>query len=236
VAVDAKSPLTKAGLSRVSDDRLDASQIRDPKDTQTPAQCRSIIMRILSFEADRKALLFPPIPLFRCAVAVSWRIAARPHSWFYIRILPLAAAHWRLTVGLTLAMFPAVAGCGSSDYPTASTSGIVICEGQPVAGAFVYFEPIAEGEDAYVGKGAFARTDEAGRFVLSTYGSDDGAVIGPNRVRVGAGASKCPCQTDDERDLMQYEVVAGKNEVEIVLPKADPRKRPRRTEEDDEAD
>jgi hypothetical protein len=51
--------------------------------------------------------------------------------------------------------------------------------------AFVYFEPLGDGgNSAIVGKGAFVRADDQGRFVLSTYGSCDGAVVGKHRVRV----------------------------------------------------
>lgn len=152
------------------------------------------------------------------------------------RFFTLAIRQLRLT-GLTWVLASvavSVVGCGSSEFPTARTVGTVVCEGQPVSGAFVYFEPIAGGKSVVVGKGAFARTDESGKFVLTTFNADDGAVIGSHRVRVGMGSAKCPCEMNDNKDLMTYEVVQGDNEVEIVLPKADPRRPVARPEDDED--
>jgi hypothetical protein len=114
-----------------------------------------------------------------------------------------------------------VTGCGGSgDFPTAKATGKVICEGQPVAGAAVYFEPLKTGDVAVVGGQGFAFTEPDGSFTISTYGSD-GAVVGKHRVRVGRGDAKCNCSMNDELDLMQVEVKAdGNNEFELVLPKA----------------
>lgn len=120
-----------------------------------------------------------------------------------------------------------VTGCGDSgDFPTAKVTGKVTCEGQPVAGAAVYFEPLRSGGEsgsALVGKQGFAFTEPDGSFTISTYrpGKGDGAVIGMHRVRVGPGGAKCDCSMNDEFDLMQVEVKAdGNNEFELVLPKA----------------
>jgi hypothetical protein len=77
------------------------------------------------------------------------------------------------------------------------------------------------GKTAEVGKPGFAFTDEAGRFVLSTYGSGDGAVVGPHIVRVTTSNEfPCDCVGEETRDLMDAEIVADKeNEFKVELPK-----------------
>lgn len=120
----------------------------------------------------------------------------------------------------------AVAGCGSSDFPVAKVTGKVMCEGQPVAGCAVYFEPLRGGgsdESAIIGKPGFAFTKEDGTFTISTseVGAEDGAVIGKHRIRVGRGEAKCDCKMNDEFTLMEVEVKEdGNNDFEVVLPKA----------------
>jgi hypothetical protein len=131
-------------------------------------------------------------------------------------------------------------GCGpGGDFPTAPVSGRVMCEGAPVAGAMVYFEPLREdsSSSAIVGKQGFAFTDAEGRFVLGTYGDTDGAVVGKHRVRVGGQVEDCPCVLNEEVDLMEVEIKAGeKHEFELVLPKKTGRERPPLRDEDDEDD
>lgn len=115
-------------------------------------------------------------------------------------------------------------GCGSSDFPVAKVTGRVLCEGQPVDGCAVYFEPLRVGGSdvsAIVGSPGFAFTKSDGTFIISTseIGAEDGAVVGMHRVRVGTGAAKCDCSMDDEFTLMEVEVKAdGSNDFEIVLP------------------
>lgn len=130
-------------------------------------------------------------------------------------------------------------GCGGDDFPTAPVSGTVVCEGQPVASAAVYFEPTAsEGaKGAIIGKQGFAFTDSEGKFVISTYtpNGGDGAVVGTHRVRVGKGDSNCDCYMNEEIDLMQAEVKAGEDNVfELVLNKKTAKDRPILTDEDDD--
>lgn len=69
-------------------------------------------------------------------------------------------------------------GCGGGEFAeTAEVSGVVLYKGQPVAGAEVNFHP-AEGHPAT------GRTEPDGRFVLSTYAAEDGAVPGTHTVTV----------------------------------------------------
>lgn len=111
-------------------------------------------------------------------------------------------------------------GCSESSFKTAKTIGIVKCQGQPVEGAMVYFEPMSSGDSALVGKQGFAFTDAEGKFEISTYtpNGKDGAVIGKHRVRVGRGDAKCNCAMNEEVDLMQVEVKGGQtNEFTLEL-------------------
>ncbi len=116
-----------------------------------------------------------------------------------------------------------LAGCadGIKEFPCAAASGTVLCDGKPVQGAQVYFAPKMTGKTAEVGKPGFAFTDEAGRFVLSTYGTGDGAVVGPHIVRVTTSNEfPCDCIGEETRDLMEVDIVAEKeNEFEVKLPK-----------------
>jgi hypothetical protein len=125
-------------------------------------------------------------------------------------------------------------GCGSGgDFPTAPTSGKVICEGKPVPHVMVVFEPLETGKSAMVGRAGFAYADKDGNFVLSSYGKNDGAVIGKHRVRVGPPHRetypdfKCDCYLNAEVDLIpEIEVKRGKNEFELVLKKKTGREPP----------
>ena len=130
----------------------------------------------------------------------------------------------KTTCSLSLILFATgLSGCseGLKEFPCAEASGVVLCEGAPVQGALVYFSPKMTGKSAEVGKPGFAVTDEAGRFVLSTYGSQDGAVVGPHVVRVTTGKEfPCDCIGEETRDLMDVEIVADKeNEFKVELPK-----------------
>ena len=79
-----------------------------------------------------------------------------------------------VTAALTLSL----SGCGGEDVPeTAEVSGVVLYKGQPVENAEINFYP----KD---GHPATARTGPDGRFVLTTYNANDGAVPGTHTVTV----------------------------------------------------
>lgn len=130
-------------------------------------------------------------------------------------------------------------GCGpSGDFPTAPTTGRVTCEGQPVPYVMVFFEPIQEGKTGLIGKQGFAYAEEDGTFSISTYGKNDGAVVGKHRVRVGRPHSeqhpnfKCNCVLNEELDLLEVEIKKGqKNEFELVLKKKTGREPPPRKDD-----
>lgn len=119
-------------------------------------------------------------------------------------------------------------GCGGGlkEYPTAKAKGTVLCEGQPVQFARVLFEPIATDNSANSGKAAMGEVTADGTFALSTYGNEDGAVVGRHRVKVlGANMRhhpdfKCDCATNDIDVITEVEVTRdGENSFDITLTK-----------------
>jgi hypothetical protein len=76
------------------------------------------------------------------------------------------------------------AGCGEQSYPVAKTSGVCLCEGEPIPSGWVQLSPIAEDNKTMPGKSAMGKVQPDGFFVLSTYAEGDGAVAGRHRVRV----------------------------------------------------
>src|SRR5262245_43338509 len=136
-------------------------------------------------------------------------------------------------LSLFVPLLATIAGCGGgADFPTAPTSGRVVCEGKPVPYVMVFFEPLQSGKSALVGKQGFAIAGEDGRYAISTYGKNDGAVIGHHRVRVVPPHSedhpnyKCDCYLNPELDLMEVDIKKGKNEFELVLKKKTGREPP----------
>jgi hypothetical protein len=78
-----------------------------------------------------------------------------------------------------LIMLTVVIGCGGKEWPpTNKTTGTVTLDGQPLEGATVSFFP----------KGDFSpangKTDSAGRFEMTTFNSNDGAMTGSFDVTV----------------------------------------------------
>ena len=136
-------------------------------------------------------------------------------------------------VALSIAvLFPICLGCGTGEekFAVARTEGVVLCNDEPVANAQVYFEPLVTGKSAKVGKQGFAFSDSDGAFKLSTYGTNDGAVVGKHRVRVGGdGSVKCDCETNSEKTITEVEIVAGQtNTFDLKLPAKQSKKGPSR--------
>ena len=61
-------------------------------------------------------------------------------------------------------MTVALIGCGGGGLATVKVTGIVTCDGEPVAGATISFTPKTEGQ----GHPSFGTTDAKGRYQLST--------------------------------------------------------------------
>ncbi len=88
-----------------------------------------------------------------------------------------------------------LAGCGGSvekDLPElAQVTGTVTLDGNPVADAQVTFIPEK-------GPTATGRTDSAGKYVLGTKGTDDGASVGKHKVTVAKVGGPPPDATGAE--------------------------------------
>jgi len=148
-----------------------------------------------------------------------------------------------LTKSLGLvAIAVALAGCGEGgDFSVAPVTGVVQCNGQPVPGGLIFFEPKQTGDSAVVGKVGLGIIDESGNFTVSTYGDGDGAVVGLHRVKVEKGSGPgCACAMNADKEVAEVEVTAdGENVFTIDLPKKtslDVRAEKLAAEEDEEDD
>ena len=124
---------------------------------------------------------------------------------------------------LSLVVFGILLGCdGVKEFPRAQVTGRVMCEGKPVPKTLVTFEVKRTSESAMVGQLGTAVTDEEGKFVVSTYGDKDGAVIGTHMIRVGKTETtpSCNCAINDMTVQMEIDVTEkGPNNFEIALEK-----------------
>ncbi|QEG43466.1 hypothetical protein [Roseimaritima ulvae] len=84
-----------------------------------------------------------------------------------------------LSALLGLAVAAAVVGCGPSRPAVVPVSGQVLIDGEPLKNASIMVAPSA-------GKAAFGRSDDEGRFTLTTYEPDDGCMTGTHPVEVSA--------------------------------------------------
>jgi hypothetical protein len=87
-------------------------------------------------------------------------------------------------------------GCGPGTPRTMPVKGVVIFQGSPLAEADVAFTPTG-------GRPATGRTDAAGRFTLTTFKTNDGAVIGQHVVTVCKHVKKDPNATGVYVDYVQ---------------------------------
>lgn len=118
-------------------------------------------------------------------------------------------------------------GCGLHDpercYPV---RGSIRVDDKPLAEATVIFHPIGVGE-AKLKQKPFGRTDEEGRFQLSTSGEHDGAppgryavtieyrelrAVGEETIRDGPSLLP-PRFSDPAQTVLQSEVIAGENDI-----------------------
>jgi hypothetical protein len=105
----------------------------------------------------------------------------------------LAAGAWAaaLLVGL---------GCGGAGRPV-KVEGLVTLDGQPVGGATVIFNPLARD-----GRQASGVTGEDGRFRLTTYRVDDGALPGEYKVTIQKPTTTSAAGVEPGRDLSKIDM------------------------------
>lgn len=124
-------------------------------------------------------------------------------------------------------------GCGgaSDDLATASVSGKVTRQGQPVSGGSVMFVPrVSADKKGPPGKPAAGEVGPDGTFKLTTYVKNDGAIIGKHQVLY----TPAPVEIDDSIDpdiakptvspfdglkpsKSEVEVKAGSNTIDVDL-------------------
>lgn len=139
------------------------------------------------------------------------------------------------TLGISVGLAALLVGCQRG--PTvAPVSGVVTHQGAPLANAHVTFTPV-EGANP-----ASGFTDARGRFTLQTFSNNDGALIGKHRVSIIARGPERPLRQGEigsgmpgemapgepvipvkffapESSGLEREVVPGKNEMTIDIPK-----------------
>lgn len=115
----------------------------------------------------------------------------------------------------------ALVGCGGAeeelDRPaTQPVTGVVTLGGKPVAGAQVQFYSTAGGEAAH---NAFGRTDPEGRYNLTTFENDDGAVAGSYIVTVKKFDTPPPPQEEQEVSMENYVPPTAQSQAAEAPPK-----------------
>jgi hypothetical protein len=86
-----------------------------------------------------------------------------------------------------------LAGCGDGGVKMAPVEGTVTYNGQAVTGGGVVFAPLESAHGSgQPGKPAEAAVDSDGGFALSTYGTEDGAVIGKHTVSYSPPGPQIP--------------------------------------------
>ena len=113
-----------------------------------------------------------------------------------------------------------LSSCSSSPYEFGYVHGTALCNGKPMTAGFVIFSPIpldSGNPTEEPGKPATGKFDEKGKFVLSTYGDEDGAVAGKHTARVSMpsrkGVVSPPCggtvYQPGTNEPRVFEIVAG---------------------------
>jgi hypothetical protein len=99
-----------------------------------------------------------------------------------------------------------------------------LCHGRPVTEGTITLSPIPAEGVMISGKSASASIQPDGTFVLGTYATDDGAIVGRHRVfysAIGENGPKArgPC---GDTVTTEVEITSGANELTIELGGAQP--------------
>ncbi|MCA9234419.1 MAG: hypothetical protein KDA44_03060 [Planctomycetales bacterium] len=138
-------------------------------------------------------------------------------------------------------MIAACAGCADSPYELAPVSGAVTLNGEPLANATVSYEPRGGPERSIVGPGSVGTTDAEGRYTLSTFKDEPGAVVGQHTVRISTFKSqfkdiknsdavevvseeRVPWRYNRSTELVATVATGGTDQADFELTGAPPRK------------
>jgi len=80
---------------------------------------------------------------------------------------------------LVAGALPFIVGCGGSkEFQLVPVKGVVNCGGKPISGGTIVFSPVAVSGTANSGRPAASKVAEDGSFELTTYRTNDGAIVG----------------------------------------------------------
>lgn len=111
-------------------------------------------------------------------------------------------------------------GCGGNkgaEYKTAPAKGKVMYQGQPVTAGIISLQPkeVAGAAENKTGRPATGEIQSDGTFVLSTYQTGDGAVIGKHRVTFMPKAAGAESYEDRPTPSPYVGLTPKEQEVEI---------------------
>ena len=132
---------------------------------------------------------------------------------------------------LGLSLCVVLSGCGrKGDFDTAAVEGTITTDdGTVVESGKIKFSPTAVGEESKSGKPAIGRIKD-GAFVMTTYGNNDGAVIGEHEIFLSeAKVGGQPVVISPETKMVN--VKEGSNSFEL---KAVPSQRRRGGDDEDD--
>lgn len=99
-------------------------------------------------------------------------------------------------------------GCGDSRYVTAEVHGRAVLDGNPVTAGTITFTPVETDGAPRDGKTAVGTLQSNGVFALTTYESDDGAIVGKHRVHYFPPEETTPETVNVEVDTEGQEIAA----------------------------
>ncbi|TWT88519.1 hypothetical protein Mal64_20020 [Pseudobythopirellula maris] len=96
----------------------------------------------------------------------------------------LMTGYGKPMVGLLALGLVLTSGCSKPEFEVAPTGGVVTLDGEPLTTGKVMFAPKAAGGGLKAGKTGFGVIGPEGRYDVSTYGAEDGAVVAKHTVTV----------------------------------------------------
>lgn len=133
-------------------------------------------------------------------------------------------------LGASLAFGLVGCGGGGGEMSVAPAGGKVTFNGAPVTGGSITLAPVGSGKGP-AGKPASGAIQNDGTFKLSTYGNNDGAVIGKHKISFSAPAGETTTRPDGHSvqtpspfdglsvKTTDFEVKSGNNDIQIELTK-----------------
>ena len=134
-----------------------------------------------------------------------------------MNVKPIVVAALFIAVALTT-------GCGLQSE-LAQVTGVVTIDNKPYPGGKVIFTPVGDGQSDLAGRPSFGVPDANGRFRLSCYRQDDGALIGRHTVTLFRATDHDEIRPD-LKDLAFRRVnlrggfitiSPGENQVDVIL-------------------